>query len=364
MIPSIYKNIIKVIITISFLLILVIIFFEAGKARVEIKIKSQERSINFATAVTTNGDNNSLKGRLLQTEIAQLKKFSTPASEITDTKASGLVTIINNHTANQPLVVTTRLLTPDNLLFRIQSSVNVPAAGKVEVAAKADQEGSQYLIGPTKFTIPGLSQNLQQKIYAESYGPMTYQKSTKKQITQKVYNQAKDELINEIKNKATTFFQSQLTETEIIKEDALAVEILEETSDASIGDEESEFEISLKTKIKTLAFNENELRQKIIEGLQSSLMTSDTVEYDNPQMILNIELSPPDPVNLAIITTQYQIKVINQSIDLNKIKGLTKEGAEKILNNLPNVETAQVNLWPFWVTKVPSDENKIELIIK
>lgn len=364
MIPPIYKNIIKVIIAISFILILVIIFFEAGSAKVNINIKSQERIMNFATAVTESGANNTLPGRILQTEIEKSNKFTTPASEITATQASGLVTIINNHTTSQPLVITTRLLTAAGLLFRLQSSVNIPAGGKVEVLAKADQTGDQYLIGPTKFTIPGLNESLQQKIYAESYGPMTYAKSTKKQITQEVYNQAKDELINLIKDEALTTFQSQITETETIKEDALAIEILEEKSNAKIGDEKNDFEITLKTKVKTLAFNENDLRQKVIEGLQASLASGDQAEYNNPQMVLNIELYPKEPSNIAVITGQYQIKVINKVIDLNIIKGLSKPEAENELKNLDNVESAEVKLFPFWVTKVPSDDNKIKVIIK
>lgn len=370
MLPTIYRKIIKLIILISLLLILAIIFFEAGKAAIVVKIKSQDREINFATAVTETGDNNTLPGRILfSAEIEKSKKFTTPASEVTENRASGEVTIYNHYSANQQLVATTRLLTPTGLIFRITESVNVPAGGEVKVMARADQEGDsdqegeQYLIGPTKFTIPGLWVGLQDKIYAESKAPMTYQKISKYQITEEVYNNAKEELINEIKNEALTNFKASLKENETIKEDALAVEITEEKSTAKINEEVKEFEITLKAKVKTLAFNENDLRQMIANELSSTLEAGDKVEYDNPQMALNIELYPTEKDSLAVITGQYQVKILNANIDLNIIKGLPKNDAENTLLDLPNVESAQVNLWPFWVTKVPSDEKKIELTI-
>jgi len=363
MIPTIYKNIIKVVILLSLILILAIVYFEAGKAKIEITTKSQDRVINFATAVTASGADDSLIGRIIQTDLEKSKTFATPATEIAQGQASGLVTIINNNTAAQALVATTRLLTPTNLLFRIQSSVNVPAGGQVEVLAKADQDGDQYLIGPTKFTIPGLNQNLQQKIYAESSGQMTLEKITAQIVSQEVYDQAKNQLIDEIKGQTFLALADQLGENETIKEDALAVEILSEETNIDIGEKKNDFSITLKTKVKTLAFNETELRNKIIEELQGSLAAGDQAEYDNPQMTLQIELSSKDLNNIATITGQYQIKVINKEIDLNKIKGLAKQEAEAVLNNLDNVESAQVSLWPFWLTKVPVDEGKIELVI-
>jgi len=364
MLPTIYRKVIKLIILISLLLIVAIIFFEAGKATVVVKIKSQQRDVNFATPVTEEGTNNTLKGRiLLSAEIEKSKKFTTPQTEVTEKKASGEVTIYNHYSVNQQLVATTRLLTSDGLLFRITESVNVPAGGEIKVMARADQEGDQYLIGPAKFTIPGLWIGLQDKIYAESKGPMTYQKTNKYQVTQEIYDQAKEELINEIKKEALTNFQKDLKENETIKEDAQAIEIAEEKSSVELFNEAKEFEITIKAKVKTLAFNENELRQLIVNELASTLQPGDKVEFENPQMTLKIELYPEEKENIAVITGQYQVKILNSDIDLNKIKGLSKDEAKKILQDLPNVESAQVNLWPFWVTKVPNDEKKIELTI-
>lgn len=363
-VPSIYKKITQIFIVLSVILILVIIFFESGKTKIEIDIADQTRDINFAAPVSEVETENTLIGKILQIEIEKTKEAETPASLITETKAGGLVTIINNYSSDQALVETTRLLTPENLLFRITESVNVPAGGQVQVQAKADEEGDQYLIDPTQFTIPGLWEGLQDKIYAESNLKMSYTTHGKYQVTEEVYNQTKDELIEEIKLEAFDKLSQDLAENETINFDALAIEIVEENSNVEINEEVEEFSITLKIKINTLVFNESDLREMIISQLADTIEPGDRIEYDDPEMVLNIELYPEDEDNIAVITGQYQVKILNANIDFKNILGLSKNQAEDWLKNQPNIENANVSFWPFWITKIPDDENKIEVIVK
>ena len=98
--------------------------------------------------------------------------------------ARGVVTIYNFYSEEeQPLVATTRLLTPDGKLFRLEESVVVPGftkdekgnvvPGKVEARVKADKPGSQYnLSAGTAFTIPGFQGSPKyQKFTAENTKP-------------------------------------------------------------------------------------------------------------------------------------------------------------------------------------------------
>ena len=94
--------------------------------------------------------------------------FKASLGEVAGGTSSGMVSIINNFSKNQPLVARTRLLSKEGVLFRIAKGVTVPAKGSVQVAVYADKEGPTGDISPSTFTIPGLWTGLQDKIYAKS----------------------------------------------------------------------------------------------------------------------------------------------------------------------------------------------------
>jgi hypothetical protein len=105
----------------------------------------------------------------------------TGTTSIPAAKASGSITVYNNYsTAPVRLVKTTRFQTPDGLVFRVPADVTVPGKtgstpGKVQVTVIADQDGSQYNVGPvSRFTLPGLKSNadMYANVYASSAASM------------------------------------------------------------------------------------------------------------------------------------------------------------------------------------------------
>ena len=151
----------------------------------------------------------------MSTTVNGTQNFTnTNRGEQAEAQATGTVTIYNSWSENQPLMATTRLLTPDGVLFRIKERVDVPAGGKIEnVEVYADQPGTSGNIGPTSFTIPGLWQGLQEKIYAENSEPMTGGLRETKFITQKIISETSDVLKGELIEKA----KIKLGQTEEIK---------------------------------------------------------------------------------------------------------------------------------------------------
>lgn len=85
--------------------------------------------------------------------------------------AEGRVTIYNETPSNQVLIKNTRLLTPDEKLFRLKDRVLIPAFGEIETDIYSDEAGEVGLIDPTGFIIPGLSEDLQKNIYANNSEP-------------------------------------------------------------------------------------------------------------------------------------------------------------------------------------------------
>jgi len=93
---------------------------------------------------------------------------SPPTNDQSNLRAQGRVLISNTYPTALTLVRTTRLLTADKKLYRLAQTVTIPANGHTSVTVYADQNGSQYAIGPTKFSVPGLSAYLQTYISVSS----------------------------------------------------------------------------------------------------------------------------------------------------------------------------------------------------
>lgn len=125
---------------------------------------------NETQAVPSDGQ----RGTIVEVAVQQTKEFTATGTGTAQAITSGSITIVNNYSADQSLVATTRFLTPDGALFRLRKTITVPARGSVEAEIYADNPGSLGTVKPAKMTIPGLSTSMQQYIYGEStitFGP-------------------------------------------------------------------------------------------------------------------------------------------------------------------------------------------------
>ena len=91
-----------------------------------------------------------------------------PVNSQLNLQAQGSVWITNAYQTPLTLIKTTRLLSADGKLFRLATTLVLPAHGQTSAQVYADQNGSLYAISPTSFTIPGLSPSLQQFVTVKS----------------------------------------------------------------------------------------------------------------------------------------------------------------------------------------------------
>ncbi|MBI4098760.1 MAG: hypothetical protein HY437_01855 [Candidatus Magasanikbacteria bacterium] len=174
--PSIalYRNIAVTFLVLTILLLLTVVYLSVKK--VTIRVVTEPVTIQASAQARVGEqaeDMPQIAGATAKLDIELTREFKPTGTNTKEALAVGRVVIKNTSTRNQPLVVTTRLLSPDGILFRLKESVTVPAGGEVSARVYADKPGKQGEIGSTRFTIPGLSEPLQQKIYAESSEPMT-----------------------------------------------------------------------------------------------------------------------------------------------------------------------------------------------
>ncbi|NMB92510.1 MAG: hypothetical protein GYA31_02720 [Parcubacteria group bacterium] len=110
-----------------------------------------------------------IPGNLFVFTESDEQEFKSTGQGKDESKAKGVITIINNYsTSPQILVATTRFETSDGKIFRLDSRIVIPGAttkdgvlqpASIDVNVTADQPGPDYNIPactePCKFTIPG-----------------------------------------------------------------------------------------------------------------------------------------------------------------------------------------------------------------
>ena len=153
-------------------------------------IPDQERINNNMIIDVYDKDNEDIiggdriAGIVKKTSMDLTESYEASGEDVIGEEVAGEVTIYNYYTKNQPLVATTRLMSPEGRVYRIEETVNVPAGGEVVVRVYADEPSINMEIGPTKFTIPGLWAGIQDKIYGESKSKIEYSQKVDKFVTQ------------------------------------------------------------------------------------------------------------------------------------------------------------------------------------
>lgn len=324
------------------------------------------------------------------------KKFSDKA-----VNASGRITILNTTNSTWPLVPSTRFQTKEGIIFRITSTVNVPAAsttgpGKVETYVVADPVdaygaivGEKGNIGPSHFFLPGLMQSSQSKLYAESSAPMTggvtdFVAFVSAEDLQAAKARLNDELL---KNAIIELRLAVVEKSKLVGDESTYI-LLEGEGASKIGD----VKIDLPTGIEG---------QTLSEFNVSGSVHVSGVYYDHAEMlnILKTELllkkSPQkDLLKISEDSTSYRIfewdeahgkikltaniKGIEQfSIDptkengarlLKKIKdhiaGKDIETAKAFIQNLPEINKVEIDTWPAWAPTIPNITDNIKFDIR
>ncbi len=198
---NLYKKIGVSFIVLTLILVIAVIYFSFSEATINIKSAHEKISVEFMAQVMPkealagySGTTEAVSGGIYSATVRGRQTFQVSGGKAGEAQATGEITIINNYSKAQPLVATTRFLTPNGILFRLSKRVDVPAGGRVKAEVYADQPGKQGEIGPTRFTIPGLWPGLQDKIYAESSEPMIGGVKEIKSVTQEDIDKGVKEL--------------------------------------------------------------------------------------------------------------------------------------------------------------------------
>ncbi len=302
-------------------------------------------------------------GTVREMEVSEEKIFPASGEESVGEEISGQVVLINNSAKSQQLVATTRLLSPDNKLFRIKTAVNIPAYGEAEAEIYADKPNSDMAILPTTFTIPGLWLGLQDKIFAKSTTTFVYQQKVKKYVKASDIDAAKNEM-NDILLAKVKVSQSEDINTGVIYEALVPTSI---EASAKVGDSVDEFTVKAKEKLVVITYSKKQAAE-LAENKLSLLVPDDKelVGYDEKNISYVFD-NYNSKTGVASIKVNFNgtmiLKGDTEIIDKKQIVNLNQSQLENYLKTFPEIKTFELKFYPSFITRAPRLPERIKVVI-
>lgn len=355
-------------------LLVVVFYFSFSKLTITISPKGETLNDNILLKVQPTGAvgenaatdfREEIIGTVKEIALTEEKTFSATGEEFTGEEIYGQVKIINNSAKNQPLVATTRILSPDNKLFRIKEAVNVPAGGEVAVDIYADKPSEDLAISATTFTIPGLWLGLQDKIYAKSSTDFTYRQKVKKYVKASDIEEATKEMNDLLLAKA------KLNQESLDKDSVVLYETLDATSfeiSAKAGEAKDNFTVKAKGSLVTVVFSKEQVVK--LAAAKLTLVVPDDKEladYNSENIYYTFE-NYDSKTGVATIKASFGgtmvLKSNTEIIDKKQLVNLNRQQLENYLKTFPEIKEYELKFSPSFINRAPRLPERIKIEIK
>lgn len=362
--PSVgfYRTIALSFLVLTVVLLGVVVMITAKKASITVMSKEDTRSVNMNVKVsaTVSGED-SISGTVSSNVVNFSQKYFPTGSKTIEGIAGGEVTLFNKTNEPQILVKTTRLLTPNSVLFRLSDKVTIPANGEVKAQVYADKSGKESNIGPSSFTIPGLAVDKQKVVYAQSVVAMDNAVRQVGILTDADIQAATKDFEQKIKDQ----YMASSTDT---MQKVVSVINSNPIVDKKVGEEVDGFNLSGTSTVVVVSYDKKNLSDLISSAVSSKIDGS-------LEKVLNITSDPKVSVSSYDASSNSAQLSVNQDVmvtlDANAEKlspqyfmGKTKDEIERYVFELDHVAGVQVDFSPGWISKAPNVPDKIKVIVK
>lgn len=346
----------------------IIILFLWGTlgARLKVKLapKSVAAAINKTLVLAKAPGAGKLVFRTVALPDAQDGVFQTTEKKSQESRAEGAVVIFNKAKDPQVLIASTRLEAPNGKIYRIPRTIVVPASrqdggqltpGSKEVAVAADKPGSEYNLGLSDFTLPGLKGSPRYElVFARSKTEIKGGASGEQMVVGKGDREsAFTQLFSKAGSEAARLLAGKIPEDEFLLPPSVEFAVLKETLNPKMGEAADSFELQIEGEARAAIVRRSDLEAALFK--------------DNP-LFSNLDLSKLRIKNLAnlnmkIIGYKFDAPDFNAlisgkidaegAVDENAIKSFlarSSSDADLILSAFPELARAEVRLRPFWAS--------------
>ncbi len=360
-----YKIIALTFLGLTIALLAVVVFMSSKRADIIITTKSSPIDVNAEVVVGSQVMPNSVAGEIKTATMALSRVFEPTGNRQEPGIATGIVTLHNDSAIDQPLVKTTRVLTPDGTLFRLTEAAVVPGNGTVDVAVYADKEGPSGNIGPTdKWSIPGLNEAKQKVIYGSSAGAMTGGVRNVGILSQADVERARKQLEGELQKEAISAFG----EVDVSKPVVFSAVIDAINVGSDIGTEISEFSVTATATVVSVQYDETAVSQWATTQLRNrAIGDSDIITATNNKPTVTFKAYDADAGIVTLSVFMDGTVTLNpEGKDLAKemFFGKDKNEVRRYLLSLDHVNKVDIDFSPVWMQTVPHINDHVTIKVK
>lgn len=380
LLPSIMSRIFYIFIFVVVATVLVSVAMALPKVNINITLKSHELEKELRLKVDEKVENIDADKGVIPAKIEESngevsETYPTTGKKHIVSKATGKITIYNEYSSNdQKIVATTRFLSKDGHVFRVNENVTIPGFSRVEgkdvpgeitVEVVADKAGEGYNIGATSFTIPGYQGGIKYStIYARSNAAMTGGADREAMyFSESDYITAKEKLLKKVRENNNEEISGKQTDAYILLEGTRKEGDMKIITDVKVGDIADKFKMTVTVKDSGI-FVSKENIDEIVDWKISSENDGSVEVLDNSRKHV-MEAVEKDEDGSVILPVSVKQDVVAK-IDVEKIKkDIFNKSEEEVRSYFQNInEFNSVDVTFSWTQKVPSASEKIYINIK
>ncbi len=344
----------------------------------EVLVSPRERVVEVDSALKAylEPETPLLLGYSVKTDTAKEEiVVKSTGTKYVERKAGGKLTVYNSYSKDPVKIISnTRFKSEAGLVFRTYSSFFVPGyktvagsvePGKIEISVTADQPGSDYNVGPSDFTLPGLVGSAMAKgVYAKSQSAMTGGfKGDAPVIDDEDLDKAKATLENKLSQVLVAKINENLGEQGVLFDGAYNIDFKFSEYDSSAASAEGENKLSMEGTIHAVIFQKDAL-SRIIARRELSGVGEESVLISNwPEMEVDLtsydNLAAAKEISLRVRGDAEFVWQFSKEMLASDLANVPKKEYSKVFANYPSIESATVDIKPFWKANFPSDPVKI-----
>ncbi|MDO8556949.1 MAG: hypothetical protein Q7R98_00610 [Candidatus Jorgensenbacteria bacterium] len=364
--------------------VLAFLYFELPRAVVTVTLKKTVVPFNEVVIISSKAIAPSvlkdgsliIPGELLTASRNLERTFPASGSERVDVKATGKLVVTNAYSSDaQRIVATTRFVSPDGKIFRLDKPAVIQGAkvigGKIqpsttEVSVTADKPGEEYNIAPaTDWKIPGFMGTPKYTAFtAESLAKMTGGISGERPAPTEKDIEAAKQVVASALQEATAGEIAVLLAPKFVGLPGAQKFTMTNTDISRPADDPKKFSLFGEAETRKLVFLGETLQDKLVEYVRPA--SGDSLEVNN----FTITYGEPrvdfigGTETLAVSGSVIFQERIDKKQVVREILGMKEEALKHYIFALPGLEKATISLWPFWVTEVPGNTGKVTVMFQ
>lgn len=347
-------------------------------SKATITINPKTELISVSETITVSEDSG--EGLTLAYEVFSIDETATQtlqggSEEEVERKASGRIIIYNTYgEESQALVTNTRFESEDGNIYRISSSVVVPgirnngSPGSLEVVVTSDEPGEEYNLQSGRLTIPGLEgTDLYDAMYAEVEEPITggfigVIETVDPEDEELAREQNREQLRLALEGRIV----ESLPQEYIFVPKSVVTEFTELPNE-SVG---GSVEVSTRGTIYGVMFKKDVLAAYFASEYSNDYR-NEPLSFADPST-LDFDLGNEN-IDLVDIQNELDFTITGETelawvVDTDSVKevfaGTSRANFESIASGVTGVKRAYLKLVPGFMRSIPSNPEKIEVLVE